>query len=57
MNSVTKIFVITHVTVKGLEPAMSCVGDHDATAAPARHIREFISDLSDSMNSVKFLLI
>ena len=34
-NSVTKIFVIT---VKGLEPAISCVRDQDATTEPARHI-------------------
>ena len=33
-NSVTKIFVIT---VKGLEPATSCVRDQDATLAPAKH--------------------
>ena len=31
-NSVTKIFVIT---VKGIEPATSCVRDQDATTAPA----------------------
>ena len=35
--SVTKVFVIT---VKGLEPATSCVRDHDATRAPARHMWE-----------------
>ena len=32
VNSVTKIFVIT---VKGLEPATSCVADQDAITAPA----------------------
>ena len=32
-----KIFVIT---VKGLEPATSCVRDHDATTAPRRHTCE-----------------
>ena len=34
LNSVTKIFVIT---VKGLEPATSCVRDQDVITAPARH--------------------
>ena len=33
LNSVTKIFLIT---VKGFKPAISCVGDQDATTAPAR---------------------
>ena len=37
LNSVTKIFVIT---VKVLEPATSCVRDHDATIAPAKDARE-----------------
>ena len=35
LNSVTKIFVIT---VKGLEPATSCVRDQEATTVPARHM-------------------
>ena len=35
MNSMTQIFAIT---VKGLEPATSCVRDQHATTAPARHI-------------------
>ena len=35
VNSVTKIFVIT---VKGLEPATSCVRDQDATSVPVRHM-------------------
>ena len=35
LNSVTNIFVIT---IKGLEPATSCVRDKDATTAPARHM-------------------
>ena len=34
MNSMTKIFVIT---VKGLEPAISCGRDQDVPTAPARH--------------------
>ena len=33
--SLTEIFVIT---VKGFEPATSCIIDQNATAAPARHI-------------------
>ena len=40
LNSVTKIFVIT---VKGLEPATSCVREQDATTVPARHIWERVS--------------
>ena len=35
LNSVTKIFVI-----KRIEPATSCVRDHDATTVPGRHIKE-----------------
>ena len=35
LNSVTKIFVIT---VKGLEPATTCVRDQDAATAAARHM-------------------
>ena len=34
LNSVTKIFVIT---VKGHEPATSCVKDQDVAKALARH--------------------
>ena len=37
LNSVTKIFV---VTVKGFEPATSCVRDDNATTEPARHMWE-----------------
>ena len=37
LNSVQKVFVIT---VKGLEPATSCVRDQDVTTVPARHIRD-----------------
>ena len=33
-NSVKNILV----TVKGLEPATSCVREQDATTAPARHM-------------------
>ena len=36
-NSETKIIFIT---VKGLEPATSCVIDQDANTAPARHMSE-----------------
>ena len=36
-NSVKKLFVIT---VKGLEPATSCVRDKYATTMPARHMSE-----------------
>ena len=32
---IQKIFVIT---VKGLEPATSCIRDQDATTAPATHV-------------------
>ena len=35
LNSVTKIVAIT---VKGFEPATSCVRDKDASTAPARHV-------------------
>ena len=48
LNSVTKIFVIT---VKGLEPAISCVRDQDATTEPARQTWE-----AGSLNSVPFML-
>ena len=34
-NSVTKIFVIT---VKGLEPVISCARDQDAIIVPALHM-------------------
>ena len=34
LNSVTKIFV----TLKGFEPATSCVKHQDVTTAPARHM-------------------
>ena len=44
----TKISVIT---VKGLEPATSCVRDLDATIGPARHMWE-----TGSWNSVQFML-
>ena len=37
LNSMTKFSVIT---LKGLEPATSCVRDQDATTAPARHMCE-----------------
>ena len=35
--SLTEIFVIT---VKGFEPATSCIIDQNATVAPARHMSE-----------------
>ena len=35
LKSVTKVLVMT---VKGFEPAISCVRDQDATAVPARHM-------------------
>ena len=38
-------------TVKGLEPATSCVRDQDATTAPARHMWE-----TGSLNWVQFML-
>ena len=57
------VFIV--ITVKGLEPANSCVRDQDATTAPARGMRETgslywdadaqrdgFSDLSDSLNSL-----
>ena len=37
VNSVTKMFIIT---VKGLQPAISCVRDQDTSTAPARHMWE-----------------
>ena len=37
VNPVTKIFVIT---VKGIEPATSCVRGQDAITVPARQICE-----------------
>ena len=43
-----KIFVIT---VKGLEPATSCVRDQDATTAPARHMWEI-----GSLNWAQFMI-
>ena len=48
-------------TIKGLETATSCLGDQDATTAPARHMQRqdlqiepnsCFSDLSDSLNSL-----
>ena len=36
-NAVTKLIVIT---VKGFEPATSCVGDQEASKMPVRHMRE-----------------
>ena len=48
VNSATKIYVIT---VKGLEPTTSCVGDKDATTVPARHMWE-----TGSLNWAKFML-
>ena len=44
----TKLFVIT---VKGFEPATSCVSDQDATAVPARHKWK-----TRSLNWVQFML-
>ena len=43
LNSVTKVFVIT---VKGFEPAISCVRDQDAATTPARHVRDRIFKLT-----------
>ena len=48
LNSVRKIFVIT---VNGLEPAIFCVKDQDATTALARHMLE-----TGSLNSAQFML-
>ena len=48
VNLVTKIFAIT---VKGLEPATSCVRDQDATIAPARHMWE-----TESLNWAQSML-
>ena len=48
-NSVTKVFVIT---VKGLEPATSCVRDQDATTVQARHVRGRIFKLTPIHTSV-----
>ena len=47
-NSVTKIFGIT---VKGLELAITCVRDQQATTAPARHMLE-----TGSWNRFQFML-
>ena len=49
LNPVTKIFVIT---VKGLEPATSCVREQDATTVLARHICERIFKLNPIRASV-----
>ena len=43
-----KVFVIT---LKGLEPATSCVKDQDATTAPGRYMRE-----TGSLNWAQFML-
>ena len=51
LNSVTKISVITPVTVKGLEPAISCGRDQDATTVSARHMWE-----TGSLNWAQFML-
>ena len=48
LNSVTKVFVIT---VKGIEPAISCVRDQDATTVLARHRRQ-----TGSLNWLQFML-
>ena len=48
LNSATKIILIT---VKGLEPATSCVRDQDATTVPGRHMWE-----TGSSNWSQFML-
>ena len=50
LNSVTKIFA---TTVKGLEPATSCVRNQDTTTAPdTTHVRDRVFKLSPIHASV-----
>ena len=38
--------IIVVITVKGFEPAISCVRDQDAATAPARHVRDRVFKLT-----------